>query len=410
MADEFAGDFSPLTPPETLQAPKAVPNVNAQQGRDMTPLSQEDQTRLDEMARAFVDDVLSLDAHSSAFKRKMDSAHGLGLEEQRQAAQVSSRMLERPLRESKAGVFDEGSNIMQGLTDLRRTVEGLDPSRPSTSKRLFGLLPAAAGKKVQNYLERYASAQDHLNAILETLYRSQDELRKDNAAIETEKVALWNSMQKLRQYAYVGQAVDEALSARLKTLEQQDPEKARMVSEELLFGVRQRVTDLLTQLAVSVQGYLALDLVRKNNLELIKGVDRATTTTVSALRTAVLVSQALGTQQMVLEQVSAINTTTGNMIEGTAQLLRTQSARIQEQAGSAAVDPQQLSRAFQSVYAAMDAVSDYKQKALANFAQTTETLSREVRQAQTYLDRERQNVSQEVAAGLNVTKEGDLKL
>ena len=35
----------------------------------------------------------------------------------------------------------------------------------------------------------------------------------------------------------------------------------------------------MTQMAVSVQGYMALDLVRKNNLELIKGVDRAQTTT-----------------------------------------------------------------------------------------------------------------------------------
>lgn len=406
----MSDDFAPLTPPESLQAPKAVPAVSAEQGRDMTPLSSEDKGRLDEMARAFVEDVLRLDAHGSAWQRKMESAHNLGLPEQRAAAQVSSRMLERPMRASKAGVFNEGSAIMQGLTDLRRTVEDLDPSQPSASKRLFGLLPAAAGKKLQNYMERYASAQDHLNAILETLYRSQDELRKDNAAIETEKVALWEAMQKLRQYAYVGQAVDDALTQRLSMLELKDPEKARMVREELLFGVRQRVTDLLTQLAVSVQGYLALDLVRKNNLELIKGVDRATTTTVSALRTAVMVSQALGTQQMVLEQVSAINSTTGNMIEGTANLLRTQSARIQQGAGSATVDPQQIQRAFQSVYAAMDEVSNYKEKALQNFAQTTQLLAREVQQAQTYLDRERQNASKELIEGLNVTKEGDLKI
>ena len=49
----------------------------------------------------------------------------------------------------------------------------------------------------------------------------------------------------------------------------------------------------MTQMAVAVQGYMALDLIRRNNLELIRGVDRAQTTTIAALRTAVMVSQAL---------------------------------------------------------------------------------------------------------------------
>jgi len=56
----------------------------------------------------------------------------------------------------------------------------------------------------------------------------------------------------------------------------------------MLFYVRQKVQDLTTQLAVSVQGYLALDVIRRNNLELIRGVDRATTTTVSASGPAVI--------------------------------------------------------------------------------------------------------------------------
>ena len=407
-----APELDPLTPPEALKPPKAVPSIGAQQGRDMTPLSAEDKSRLEEMARAFVQDVSRLDAHGENFKRKLDSVHALGMDEQRAAAQVSNRMLERPLRATKAGVFNEGSDILRGLTDLRHTVEELDPSRGTPAKRFFGMLPGS--KKVQTYMERYASAQDHLNAILDTLYRSQDELRKDNASIETEKVALWNVMQKLRQYAYVGQAVDDALTERLAALEQTDPEKARMVREELLFAVRQRITDLLTQLAVSVQGYLALDLVRKNNLELIKGVDRATTTTISALRTAVLVSQALGTQQMVLEQVTALNTTTGNMIESTSQLLKTQSGRIQEGAGSATVNVEQLQAAFKNVYAALDAISEYKVRALENFRQTTQILAQEVGTAQTYLDRERQQASQDIASELNVSgnlvKDGELKI
>jgi uncharacterized protein YaaN involved in tellurite resistance len=49
-------------------------------------------------------------------------------------------------------------------------------------------------------------------------------------------------------------------------LDAQDPEKARVVREEMLFYPRQKVTDLLTQMSVNSQGYLALDMIRKNNL------------------------------------------------------------------------------------------------------------------------------------------------
>ncbi|WP_189057026.1 toxic anion resistance protein [Deinococcus daejeonensis] len=403
------GTPGPLTPPDSmLKAPEAVPSVQAGQAPEMVPLSPEDRARLEAMAQAFAQDVLSAGAHSPEFKRKLDAVHELGLPEQRAAAQSSNRMLDRPLRATRAGALAEGSDILRGLTDLRRTVEDLDPSRAPTPRRLFGKLPG--GKKVQNHLDRYQSAQSHLNGILEALYRGQDELRRDNATIETEKVHLWDTMQKLRQYAHVGKAVDEALTRRLTELQVTDPEKARMVSEELLFAVRQRVTDLLTQLAVSIQGYLALDLVRRNNMELIKGVDRATTTTVSALKTALMVSQALGTQQAVLGQVTALNDTTGRMIGSTAQLLKQQSTEIQRQAGSATVDPQIIQAAFRDVYGALDAISAYRTQALDRFRETMTVLDKEVAQAQTYLDRERQNAAREVAQGLNVTEKGDLKL
>ncbi|MDL2344882.1 toxic anion resistance protein [Deinococcus sp. MIMF12] len=399
----------PLTPPDALlQAPEAVAPVRAQEAPEMVPLSAEDRTRLDALARAFVEDVLHAGTHSPDFKRKLDAVHDLGVPEQRAAAQVSSRMLERPLRATRAGSLAEGSDILRGLTDLRRTVEDLDPARTPTARGFLRKLPG--GRKAVNAVDRYQSAQSHLNGILETLYRSQDELRRDNASIETEKVHLWETMQKLRQYAHVGTAVDEALTARLHTLEQTDPDKARVVREELLFAVRQRVTDLLTQLAVAIQGYLALDLVRRNNLELIKGVDRATTTTVSALRTAIMVSQALGTQQAVLGQVTAINDTTGKMIGSTASLLRQQSTEIQRQAGSATVDPQVIQQAFREVYGALDAISTYRTQALDRFKDTIQVLGQEVTQAQTYLDRERQSTARDVAQGLNVTEKGDLKL
>jgi uncharacterized protein YaaN involved in tellurite resistance len=140
-------------------------------------------------------------------------------------------------------------------------------------------------------------------------------------------------------------------------------------------------------MAVTVQGYLALDLVKKNNVELVKGVDRASTTTVSALRTAVTVAMAMTNQRLVLEQVSALNTTTANMIDSTGELLRTQTGAIHEQAASSTIPLETLQRAFQNIYDTMDQIDRFKLEALGNMKQTVETLSSEVHKSQGYIAR-----------------------
>ena len=152
-------------------------------------------------------------------------------------------------------------------------------------------------------------------------------------------------------------------------------------------------------MSVNIQGYLALDLIRKNNLELGKGVDRATTTTVSALRTAVIVAQALANQKLVLDQIGALNTTTGNLIASTSELLRDQSAAIHQQAASSTIDITKLQQAFANVYQTMDTIADFKTKALSSMQTTVDTLTGEVGKARTYLDRVRQQEAAQSASG-----------
>ncbi len=170
-------------------------------------------------------------------------------------------------------------------------------------------------------------------------------------------------------------------------LDATEPAKSKAIRETALFYTRQRTTDLLTQMAVTVQGYLALDLVKKNNVELVKGVDRAATTTVSALRTAVTVASAMSNQKLVLEQVSALNTTTAGMIDSTGEMLKQQSGAIHEQAASSTIPLETLQRAFQNIYDTMDQIDAFKLKALENMKQTVDTLGKEVEKSRGYIAR-----------------------
>lgn len=83
----------------------------------------------------------------------------------------------------------------------------------------------------------------------------------------------------------------------------EDPEKIKYIQDEVLFPLRQKVMDLQQMQAVNQQGYFAMEIVRRNNKELIRAVDRAKHVTVSALRTAVTVASALYNQKIVLDKV-----------------------------------------------------------------------------------------------------------
>jgi uncharacterized protein YaaN involved in tellurite resistance len=312
----------------------------------------------------------------------------MGNEEIRRSSAASNRFHERPTQALKDGPLSQGSQVSGALLSLRQRVEELDPSRHLGSRRrLFRRVPLQ--NQVNDYFRKYQSAQSQIEAIVTALYRGQDELLRDNAAIEQEKAHIWAMKTRLEQYAYMAAELDETLTRKIEELRTTDPVKARALQEDALFYVRQKRQDLLTQLSVAVQGYLALELIRKNNLELVKGVERASTTTVSALRTAVISALALGNQRLVLDQISALNTTTGNLIESTAQMLRQQTAETSNMAASATVSIEKLQSAFDNIYATIDTIDSFKVSALDSMRKTIDVLTAEVARAQDYMERAR---------------------
>lgn len=366
-----------------LTPPDPVPPVQPERAAGLVPVGEEQKTKLQTRVDEFVHDLVAQDTNSPEFGRKVDQLTSMGRKEISDASAHSSRFLDRPVR-----AMDKDAGVGADLAELRRTVEDLDPSTKgnlTAPRKLFGLIPF--GNKLRNYFDSYKSAQGHINAILTSLQGGKDELLMDNAAIDVERQNLWAALGKLEQMIFMSKTLDSALEQKAADLDHSDPAKAKALRETALFYVRQRTQDLLTQMAVSVQGYLALDLVKKNNVELIKGVDRASTTTVGALRTAVTVAQAMANQKLVLDQISALNTTTARLIDGTGQMLKDNTARIHEQAANSTIPLETLSRAFQNIYDTMDSIDTFKVKALDSMKQTVTALEGEVSKSKAYIAR-----------------------
>ena len=264
-ATATATDELKLTPPDP------VPVVAPEKAAGLVPLSTDQKSKLEERVDGFVDELVALDANSPEFGKKVDQLTTMGRKEiARGGGPVEP--LPRPA----------------GQGDRQRHRHRRRPDRAAPHRR--GARPAANGKLLTKrgflgiipFGNRVTTISTNTVRPRRTSRRSsprspngKDELLMDNAAIDTERRKLWKTMGKLEQMIHISRTLDEKLEDKANELDATDPAKAKAIRETALFYTRQRTTDLLTQMAVTVQGYLALDLVKKNNVELVKGVDRA---------------------------------------------------------------------------------------------------------------------------------------
>ncbi|HZP28095.1 MAG TPA: toxic anion resistance protein, partial [Acidimicrobiia bacterium] len=101
--------------PLTLTPPQPVAPVAPGTSASMVPLDPAALPDLDQTAGAYVDRVVSLDPDSAEFDRTSESIRTMGDDDIRSAAEVSNRMLQRPVQALRNGGFDEGEKVSRSL-------------------------------------------------------------------------------------------------------------------------------------------------------------------------------------------------------------------------------------------------------------------------------------------------------
>ena len=208
-----------LDPPEALQpiapAEAAGPGPAEDRGRRASSTSSVAQ---------FVDELAALDSNSPEFGKKVDQLTAMGRKEIAEAAGASNRFLDRPVK-----AIDKDTGIGADLTELRRTVEALDPKEATKTRKFLGIIPF--GNRVDRYFDKYRSSQTHISKILGSLGNGKDELLMDNAAIDTERASLWKTMHKLEQMIHISKSLDKQLEDKANELDATDPAKAKAIRE-----------------------------------------------------------------------------------------------------------------------------------------------------------------------------------
>ncbi|NLP27608.1 MAG: toxic anion resistance protein [Clostridia bacterium] len=272
---------------------------------------------------------------------------------------------------SLSKIGGESGQVAQDLSQLQKEMKDLDPSLIDFTNR--GLL-GKIFNPIRAYFSRFEKAEDVINDIIKSLDKGKATLKNDNTTLEIEEVALRDLTKKLNKEIQLGTMLDQAISREIEIAKSrnEDEDKIRFISEEILFPLRQRLMDMQQMVVVNHQGIMAIEVLRRNNKELIRGVDRAKNVTVSALRIAVLVASALYNQKIVLKKIQILNETTNNLISNTSKMLKEQGAEIHKQSMESTLSVDALKTAFQDVLDALDSISAYKQEALPKMKETIE--------------------------------------
>uniref|UniRef100_UPI0040570E75 toxic anion resistance protein n=1 Tax=Candidatus Electronema sp. TaxID=2698783 RepID=UPI0040570E75 len=301
----------------------------------------------------------------------------LGSKAQKDSA-LRSAMLREPIRKL-AQKGEDGGEVANALVNLNLKVDELDPEKfnlnPGWFARLLGMIPGV-GTPLKRYFLQFESAQTVLDAIFRSLQTGADTLKRDNITLTDDQKQLRLATHKLRKAIELGMMVDKKLSLVAEQEIPSDDPRNGFIKEELLFPLRQRLMDLQQQLAVNQQAVLAIEIIIRNNKELIRGVSRAVNVTVNALNVAVTVALALANQRIVLKKIEAVNETTNKLIGDTARRLKDQGTAIHKQASTSQLDIQVLKQAFADIHAALDDIARFRQEALPQMAKTVLEMDR----------------------------------
>ena len=295
-----------------------------------------------------------------------------GMADMSKSASRNEILATRVVDISKGG--KDAENIGEKLAELDRQMKDLDPSKVDFAKK--GVLGNILNP-VKKYFDKYEKAEVAISNIMESLDNSSKVLQNDNTTLLNEENSLREVTNKLLADIELGKQMDDSIEAQIQEAEINgvDPQKIKFVREEILFPLRQRIMDMQQLIVVNQQGIVSLNVIRRNNKELIRGVNRAKNVTLSALRTGVMVASALYDQKIVMDKINILNETTENIIETTSHMLKEQGSEIQKHSAETMISPDVLKASFAEALQAIEDVSTYKEQALPKMKETINMFS-----------------------------------
>jgi hypothetical protein len=229
-------------------------------------------------ARSLVSRLAAGEPGSTAPQRALAALDSIGEREVRATTLIVAAIHDRPTA-ALGAVLADGAPLARNLGQLRKTAGELERA----------VRGGSSGRRAADVVR---GVEERISRILPAIDADRQLLEQDNASIAQNERALWTEIQILRRYVALAARLDELIENQIEAAAS-DPARAGWLRDEALYVARRRHRDLLAQLTTATHAYLTLRLVERDNLEIIWSIRAASTTTVTALRTALLLASNL---------------------------------------------------------------------------------------------------------------------
>lgn len=374
-------------------------------------LSDERKKRLDEVAENFVNKAFdsgfltSIDQSVSAgITADIDS---MGMEEAKEIALSSNNLMKRQLKELDNSSVKENKKVVKSLMDMENKIVELNPAKaginwddPLRGGRIFGIKLPFIGDKLQKYIQKTRDASQYIEMVNKELDEGSRIIRESIGEIDLEKQKNLEITMRSNEYLYLNSAIVKKVESRMIENKLNDKEK-ELVTEVILYPLEQKKSDLNTQIHVAITSYYGLDVIQKNNKELLRGVQRCQMVALPALNTSITMASALADQKNVHDTVGAINQTAEEMLNNVSTMVSSQSQQIQKSAQSETIKRKSIMDNYKKIEDALKKTSEYRLQAHAALKKDNEKMEELTKNAVSMMTANKRHTAEKLLADEN---------
>lgn len=192
-----------------------------------------------------------------------------------------------------ANSIDYSDDIERNISNLSEIVKKLDPSGIDfkMNKGLFN--------PTRRYLRKIKSKESVIRLLVDNLNKKKDILRRDNITLELEIKKLEDIISLLDIEYDNGLKLKNELNEYLNNNSNED-----YYVQNIIEPLEKKIFDLKQMAIIKEQSVLSLEVICRNNKELIRNLDMIHNVTLEALNTAITISNSLGNQKGISSKIS----------------------------------------------------------------------------------------------------------
>lgn len=211
---------------------------------------------------------------------------------------------------------------------------------------------------VKKYFSKIKQEETDIAKSIKELEKKKKILERDNITLEIEVNNILEITKIIDEEYENGVAFKEEIIKIIdEAIKKQDQTKAKYYNQAVLEPIEKKLFDLKQMSLVKKQSGIALEVIRNNNKEIIRNIERITDVTFVALNTAIIVAEALYNQKISLKRIKTLE-------KGTENFMQNVSKAVKEESSINNGSVEDLKKAFNDAYSVIDDVQLQNKKVL----------------------------------------------